>query len=147
MASVGLPGLNGFVSEFLCLLGAFTSSNLGAVYGVIGAIGIILGAVYMLRLTSALLFGPLYYPVLTSEKETHETVHPKYVMGGDITGREVLVLTPLAIAVIFLGFYPAPLLHALERPLAEIRHADVQQAPVVQAPQAPASIALAQPTR
>ncbi|HVS70905.1 MAG TPA: NADH-quinone oxidoreductase subunit M [Phycisphaerae bacterium] len=147
MASVGLPGLNGFVSEFLCLLGAFTSSNLGAVYGVIGAIGIILGAVYMLRLTSALLFGPLYYPVLTAEKETHETVHPKYVMGGDITGREVLVLTPLAIAVIFLGFYPAPLLHALERPLAEIRHADVQQAPVVQAPQAPASIALAQPTR
>jgi NADH-quinone oxidoreductase subunit M len=138
MAAVGLPGLNGFVSEFLVLLGAFTSSNLGAVIGSIAAIGVILSAVYMLRLTSTLLFGPLYYPVLTSEKETHETVHPKYVMGCDITGREVLVLTPLALAVIVLGIYPAPLLHALERPLAEIRHADVARANIAATPEKPA---------
>jgi NADH-quinone oxidoreductase subunit M len=130
MAAVGLPGLNGFVSEFLVILGAFTSGNLGAVIGSIAAIGIILSAVYMLRLTSTLLFGPLYYPVLTSEKDTHETVHPKYVMGGDITGREVAVLTPLAIAVIVLGIYPGPLLKALERPLANIRHADIAAAPI-----------------
>jgi NADH-quinone oxidoreductase subunit M len=135
MAAVGLPGLNGFVSEFLVILGAFTSGNLGAVYGTIAAIGIVLSAVYMLRLTSTLLFGPLYYPVLTSEKDTHETVHPKYVMGGDITGREVAVLTPLAIAVVVLGVYPGPVLKALERPLAVIRHAQVETAaPVANQP-------------
>ena len=52
MASIGLPGMNGFVSEFLTILGAFTSEYLGVTYGVIAALGIILGAVYMLHLAA-----------------------------------------------------------------------------------------------
>ncbi|HSI36005.1 MAG: NuoM family protein [Phycisphaerae bacterium] len=127
MASVGLPGLNGFVSEFLTILGAFTSPHLGIGFGVIAATGIVLGAIYMLKFAGHLLFGPLVYPVLHESGESHRTVHPKYVMGGDITGREVLVLTPLAIAVIVLGVYPRPAMKALERPLADIREGRITQ--------------------
>jgi NADH-quinone oxidoreductase subunit M len=122
MAAVGLPGLNGFVSEFLSLLGVFTSEHLGVFYGVIAATGVILGALYMLKFATNLLWGPLHYPVMHPEEETHVTVHPKYVPGGDITGREVLVLTPLAIAVVLLGIFPTPLLRALEGPLAKLRN-------------------------
>ena len=128
MAAVGLPGLNGFVSEFLTILGAFTSDHLGVGYGVIASLGVILGAAYMLRFACTLLFGPLHYPLLHEEHGTHHTVHPKYVPGGDITNREVFVLTPLAIAVIVLGVFPSPLLHAFERPLDLIRHANVAAA-------------------
>jgi NADH-quinone oxidoreductase subunit M len=122
MAAVGLPLTNGFVSEFLTILGAFTSPHLGVVYGAIAATGVVLGAVYMLYLAGGLMFGPLHYPLLPEDAETHHTVHPKYVTGGDITRREVLVLTPLAVAVIVLGVYPSPLLRAVHRPLAEIRN-------------------------
>jgi NADH-quinone oxidoreductase subunit M len=122
MAAVGLPGLNGFVSEFLTILGAFTSDKLGITYGVIAATGIVLGAIYMLHFAARLLFGPLVYPVLAEGHDTHQTVHPKYVPGSDITGREVMVLTPLAIAVVVLGVFPTPLLKALEGPLARLRN-------------------------
>jgi len=125
MAGVGLPGLNSFVSEILSLAGAFTSSHLGMAYGTIGAIGVIFSAAYMLKLGSGVLFGPLYYPVLTAEHDTHETIHPKYVMGDDITGREIAVLTPLAIAVVVLGVYPGPIIRALDQPLRDIRHANI----------------------
>jgi NADH-quinone oxidoreductase subunit M len=122
MAAVGLPGLNGFVSEFLSLLGVFTSDHLGVFYGVFAATGLILGALYMLKFATNLLWGPLHYPVMHPEDETHETVHPKYVPGGDITGREVFVLTPLALACVLLGIFPTPLLRALEGPLARLRN-------------------------
>lgn len=123
MAALGLPGLNGFVSEFLTILGAFTSEHLGVTYGVIASLGIILGAAYMLRFGTTLLFGPLHYPLVHEEHGTHQTVHPKYVPGGDITNREVLVLLPLAILVIVLGVFPTPILRSLEKPLNAIRHA------------------------
>jgi NADH-quinone oxidoreductase subunit M len=139
MAAVGLPGLNGFVSEFLTLAGVFTSGHFGLVYGLIAATGLVLGALYMLRFASGLLFGPLHYPLLAGDRETHETVHPKYVPGGDITGREVLVLTPLAVAVVVLGLFPAPLLRSLEGPLARIRNpSQSPSATIVQVPESPA---------
>jgi NADH-quinone oxidoreductase subunit M len=121
LAAVGLPGLNGFVSEFLTILGAFTSGHLGIAYGVIAATGIVLGALYMLQFAARLMFGPLAYPGLEEPHEAPQTVHPKYVPGTDITGREVLVLTPLAIATVVLGVLPTPALHALERPLMDIQ--------------------------
>jgi NADH-quinone oxidoreductase subunit M len=143
MAAVGLPGSNGFVSEFLTILGAFTSSHLGIVYGVIAATGIVLGAIYMLHFAAKLLFGPLHYPVMDEERGTHEPIHPRYVAGGDITKREVLVLTPLALSVIILGFFPTPLLHAFERPLDEIRHARPPHTTVAAQPQPTPSLAAA----
>jgi len=121
MAAIGLPGLNGFVSEFLTILGAFTSGHLGMGYGIVAATGIVLGAIYMLKMASGLFFGPLVYPVLMEGHDSHSTVHPHYVMGGDITKREVLVLAPLALAALVLGVFPGPALKALERPLADIR--------------------------
>ena len=89
--------------------------------GIVHATGIILGALYMLHFAARLLFGPLAYPVLAEGHDTHATVHPKFVPGGDITGREVLVLVPLALACVVLGVFPTPLLHSLERPLDDIR--------------------------
>jgi NADH-quinone oxidoreductase subunit M len=141
LAAVGLPGLNGFVSEFLTILGAFTSPHLGIAYGAIAAIGIVLGAIYMIHFATKLLFGPLHYPLLPEDRDTHHTVHPRYVPGADITGREVLVLTPLAVAVVVLGLFPRPLLKAVERPLNDIRNAqmggDVARPGVTQAPTTP----------
>lgn len=62
MSSIGLPGTNGFVSEFLTILGAFTSPWLGPTFGSVAAIGVILGAVYMLYMVARLVFGPLKLP-------------------------------------------------------------------------------------
>src|SRR5688500_11578427 len=62
LSSIGLPGLNGFVSEFLTILGAFTSDHLGVMYGAFAALGIILGAVYMLHMTARVIWGPLKTP-------------------------------------------------------------------------------------
>jgi NADH-quinone oxidoreductase subunit M len=125
MASVGLPGTNGFIGEFLTLLGAFTSEHLHRGYAVVAAIGVIFGAMYLLRLAGGVLFGPLTYPVLAGEHasedvEGHRTVHPKYVTGGDITGREVLVLVPLAILSIGLGVWPSPMLQSMVGPARDI---------------------------
>src|SRR5205823_1538250 len=59
LSSIGLPGLNGFVSEFLTILGAFTANHLGPIYGSVAALGIILGALYMLHMAAKVIFGPL----------------------------------------------------------------------------------------
>ncbi len=120
MASVGLPGLNGFVSEFLTLLGTFQAAHLGWPFGVAAAIGIVLSALYLLKASAKLVFGPLAYPVLTEEREHHGTIHPKYVMGGDITGREIAVLSPLAVLAVVLGMYPTPVLEAMQPALRSI---------------------------
>ncbi len=109
LASIGLPGLNGFVSEFLTILGAFTSPHLGVVYGSFAALGIILGAVYMLHMTARVIFGPLKTPELHGE---HAHEHP-----GDIGPREIALLIPLALAVAYLGVYPSGVLRSMNSPL------------------------------
>src|SRR4051812_19720283 len=62
LSSIGLPGLNGFVSEFLTILGAFKSPHLGIAFGSLAALGIILGAVYMLHMAARVIWGPLKTP-------------------------------------------------------------------------------------
>jgi NADH-quinone oxidoreductase subunit M len=74
MASVGLPGLNGFVSEFLCLLGAFqageswtglpgaTAGRLGFWYTLVAGIGMIVAAMYLLYMVGRVVWGPLVEP-------------------------------------------------------------------------------------
>jgi NADH-quinone oxidoreductase subunit M len=88
LASVGLPGTNGFVGEFLILLGGFTASK---VMGAFAATGIIIGAAYMLW---------LYQRVFFTE------INPKIQGHGDIDMREVLTLLPLVVLVIWIGVYP-----------------------------------------
>jgi len=111
LASIGLPGLNGFVSEFLTILGAFTSPYLGVKFGSFAALGIILGAVYMLHMTARVIFGPLKTPELHGA-HGHGDAHPP----GDLNFREIAILVPLALAVIYLGVYPSGVLRSMNQP-------------------------------
>jgi NADH-quinone oxidoreductase subunit M len=112
LSSIGLPGLNGFVSEFLTILGAFTSPYLGAGYGTFAALGIILGAVYMLHMVARVVFGPLKVPDVHNDATTPESSHGHHGP-GDIGRREIAILVPLAIAVVWLGVLPSPLLNSM----------------------------------
>ena len=119
LSSIGLPGLNGFVGEFLVLLGTATSATagvegragpLGFAYVIPAATGIILGAVYMLWMCQRVLFGPLVEPPNTPD-----------LSGGltkDLTHREIGMLAPIALVCILLGVYPKPLLTSLEPAVA-----------------------------
>ncbi|UCG33525.1 MAG: NADH-quinone oxidoreductase subunit M [Phycisphaerales bacterium] len=110
LSSVALPGLNGFVGEFLVLVGTFTSSGrpsaLGITYAAFAALGIILSAVYLLHLCGAVLFGPLKEP-----EHTPDTEHVKTV---DLNFREIGVLAPIAALCLFLGVYPRPVLDNIQ---------------------------------
>jgi len=124
LASVGLPGLNGFVSEFMCLLGAFqsgaagvgpggTTGPLGPWFGGIAATGMIIAAIYLLYMVGVIVFGPLREPEAHGGHADDEHALPK-----DLTAREIGILAPLAALCLFLGVYPAPVLRSLEAPVA-----------------------------
>lgn len=91
LASIGLPGTNGFIGEFLIILGAFSA---GKIFGVLAATGIILGAGYMLWLYQKIFF------------EKHDPEHSV----TDINTREFLLLVPLIILVFWIGFHPGTFL-------------------------------------
>jgi NADH-quinone oxidoreductase subunit M len=93
LSSIGLPGTNGFVGEFLVLLGAFRTNPMWAI---IAATGVILSALYMLWMYQRVFFGPVTRP----ENETLK----------DLTGRERLVFAPLIILVFWMGVFPQPIL-------------------------------------
>ena len=97
LSSVGLPLLNGFVGEFLILLGAF---RFDYVYAALGATGMVLGAVYMLWAYQKVMFGSL-------DKEENKALF-------DLSVREVMVLLPIAIMMFVMGLYPRPLLNRIE---------------------------------
>ena len=112
LSSIGLPGLNGFVSEFLTILGAFKSPHLGIGYGAVAALGIILGAVYMLHMVARVIFGPLKVP-------GHEAEHAG-TLPDDLNAREISVLVPIALAVLALGVAPSVLLNTLDGPTRQL---------------------------
>jgi NADH-quinone oxidoreductase subunit M len=97
LSSIGLPGLNGFVGEFLILVGAFAVTPR---WTAAATTGVILGAVYMLWMYRRFLFGPLKNPA--NEKLT------------DLNARELLLLAPILILIILLGVYPRPILQRIE---------------------------------
>ncbi len=96
-ASIGLPGLNGFVGEFLVLLGSYLSLP---VYAVIAAFGVLLAAVYLLWAYERIFTGPV-------DKPENEKLL-------DLDLREKLVLLPIAVLILFLGVYPKPALDRIE---------------------------------
>jgi NADH-quinone oxidoreductase subunit M len=98
LASVGLPGLNGFVGEFLVLVGTFRANWL---YAVFAATGIILAAVYMLWMFQRMMFGQLTKP------ENQRLV--------DLNLREIVILVPIVFFIIWIGVYPQPFFHKMER--------------------------------
>ena len=89
MASVGLPGTSNFVGEFLSLMGIYGASTWAAF---VATTGIILGAAYMLYLYRRVVQGPLTKPDVAAMT--------------DLTPRELLILIPLALAVLWMGVYP-----------------------------------------
>ena len=101
-ASIGLPGLNGFVGEFLILLGAFLSLP---VYAVLASVGVVLAAVYMLWAYQRVFTGPIE---IAENREL-----------SDLTLREKSILVPITAAILFLGIYPKPALERIE-PSVEI---------------------------
>ena len=141
LSSIGLPGLNGFVSEFLTTLGAFTSPHLGPWYGAVAAIGIILGALYMLHMAARVIFGPLKVPAVdhahgqtgagqadqgqAAAGEHHGSSTASHYSHGhsqsDIGPREIGILIPIAIAVVVLGVKPGLVINGLRRPVENLR--------------------------
>ncbi|MGH9501023.1 MAG: complex I subunit 4 family protein [Terriglobales bacterium] len=97
LASVGLPLLNGFIGEFLVLSGAFRAR---AVYGVLGATGVIWSACYLLWMYQRVFFG----------KVTHEVNQTL----PDLDGRERAALWPTAIAALVMGVAPVIWLNAID---------------------------------
>jgi NADH-quinone oxidoreductase subunit M len=97
LSSLGLPGLNGFVGEFLVLLGAFQTLP---VYAIVGATGVILSAVYLLWMYQRAMFG--------------EVTHKENQRLRDLAPREVAVLAPIVLAIVWIGVYPQPLLKRME---------------------------------
>ncbi len=101
LSSVGLPGLNGFVGEFLILLGAFKSQLLANhLYAILGATGVIFAAVYLLWSYQRVFFGKMENPANQVLK--------------DLNLREWFVLVPVVLFVVWIGFYPSTFLSKSE---------------------------------
>jgi NADH-quinone oxidoreductase subunit M len=123
-SSIAVPGTNGFVGEFLVLLGTF-KSNLGLGFGVLATLGVILGAAYMLWMVQKVFFGPL-----THRENQHLT---------DLSLREFATVAPFLVLVAVMGLMPQPFLDrinpsterfitraSLGAPGTQLRPADVQ---------------------
>jgi NADH-quinone oxidoreductase subunit M len=95
MSSLALPGLSSFVSEFLVLVGTYTRYP---VVAVIGAFGIVLSALYILIPVQRSLHGPI--------TEGNENL-------PDLNVREKVAIAPVVAVIVFLGFYPSPLLQVI----------------------------------
>jgi NADH-quinone oxidoreductase subunit M len=109
LASIGLPGTNGFVGEFMVITGTFVSNHLGHVNGIqaVGAaIGVILGALYMLSVVQKMFFGPI-----TRRENKHLE---------DINGREMVAVAPLLILVFVIGFFPNIFLSRMKDAVARV---------------------------
>lgn len=97
LSSIGLPGLNGFVGEFLILLGSFQSRFLNTpTYAILAASGVVLSAVYILWMYQRVMFGSV-------TKAENQSLR-------DLSVREIAVLVPIAAFVFWIGIYPSSFL-------------------------------------
>jgi NADH-quinone oxidoreductase subunit M len=103
MSSIGLPGLNGFIGEFMILMGTFPVSWL---WTAVAATGIVLGAGYMLWLYQRVMFGTLANPANESLK--------------DLTVREFATFLPLVVLAFWIGIFPKPFLDIVDKPVEKI---------------------------
>jgi NADH-quinone oxidoreductase subunit M len=101
LSSVGLPGLNGFVGEYLTLIGAFRSPILHSwAYSIFSSTGVILAAVYLLWLYQRFMLGPV-------TNEANRSI-------ADLNKREILSLVPLVVFMIWIGIRPMTFLKTSE---------------------------------
>lgn len=105
LSSIAVPGTNGFVGEFLILMGTFLANK---VYGSLAAVGVILGAVYMLWMFKKVFFG-----------EKGELVKDEHHPLSDLNVREILVLAPMIVLIFWMGIFPG---HFLDKTKASIEH-------------------------
>ena len=129
LASLGLPGLNGFVGEFLCLMGTFVAEHdqpagypgvMGPWFAVVAAVGLILGAMYLLIMIGKVVWGPLKVPGASADP--HEHAHGDQGHGAlsrDLNFREVAILLPIAAACLVTGLYPRMMLDVTEPSVRE----------------------------
>ena len=103
LSSLGLPGLNGFVGEFLILLGAFRVDPMVAA---VSATGVILAAIYLLWMYQRVMFGPM-----TNEKNRGLR---------DLSAREFWTLAPVIALIVWIGVFPNPLLRRLDASVATL---------------------------
>ena len=96
MASIGLPGTNGFVGEFLILLGAFKAKWW---FGAVAVLGVIFGAAYFLWYYERAMLGPLSKHVSAAVKDLHM--------------REITIALSLSIMILWIGLYPSPFLRMM----------------------------------
>lgn len=107
LSSIGLPGLNGFVGEFLILLGSFKSTVLNNWwFTIFAATGVIFAAVYLLWMYKRVVFG--------------EVTNSKLNDLADLTKREVLVLVPIVIFIVWIGVYPGTFLKVSQKTTTKI---------------------------
>ncbi len=119
LASVGLPGLNGFVSEFMCLIGTFIASGsasqwpgvLGPEYAAITAIGMVLAAMYLLIMVGKVVFGKLKEPESNGAQSS---------LPSDLSPREIGILVPLAALCIWIGVQPTVLTDAMRGSVEDV---------------------------
>jgi NADH-quinone oxidoreductase subunit M len=132
MASVGLPGLNGFISEFLCIFGAFQAGKfhgpnpgmtgpgpLGGWWAFAAGTGMIVAAMYLLIMLGNMVWGMLKEPHSdhghdAHQSEAHAPGHSP--LPRDLNLREIITILPLALGCLVLGVYPLPLLQTLQSP-------------------------------
>jgi NADH-quinone oxidoreductase subunit M len=103
MASVGLPGLSGFVGEFLVLTGTFKVNTWVAV---IASLGVILGAAYALYLYWRICFGKLTKPDVRAML--------------DMNPREIAIFAPIVLMTIWMGVYPQTFLEVMDASVAKL---------------------------
>ena len=110
-SSIGLPGLNGFVGEFMILTGSFQRAWTGVspalqqsylILSLMGVVGIVLGAWYMLWAVERVFFGNSRLPPFHNENETQESL--------DLRWHEIAAIAPLTVFVLWIGITPATFL-------------------------------------
>ncbi|MDR9499425.1 MAG: NADH-quinone oxidoreductase subunit M [Hydrogenovibrio sp.] len=103
MANAGLPGTSGFVGEFMVILASFKAN---VWYGVVAASTLVIGAAYTLWMVKRVFFGPVANDQVGSL--------------ADLNRREFAIMATLAVAVIVLGVYPAPLIEVMDVSVANL---------------------------
>ncbi len=103
LSSIGLPFTNGFVGEFLILLGTFKSHP---TYAIIATSGVILAACYMLWMYQRVIFG--------------KVVKPENERLSDLSAREKIILTPLVLLIFWIGIYPKPFFDRIEPAVKQV---------------------------
>jgi NADH-quinone oxidoreductase subunit M len=107
LSSIGLPGLNGFVGEFLILIGSFKSPVLGSWwFSIFATSGVIFAAVYLLWMYQRVVYGEIKSPKMNSIP--------------DMNKREMAVLLPIFIFIVWIGIYPGTFLKVSEKTTSRI---------------------------